>query len=90
MATNKELLEQVRTFKGKLVRASHEKRKLEEKNAALAMEIDAAEQLLINTRNNLAECGEKMLKAQKEAYDWQQAAEGLARKLEELKAQGKW
>ena len=50
MATNKELLEQVRTLKGKLLRASHEKRKLEEKNAALAMEIDTAEQLLINTR----------------------------------------
>ena len=68
MATNKELLEQVRTLKGKLLRASHEKRKLEEKNAALAMEIDAAEQLLINTRNNLAECGEKMLKAQKNFF----------------------
>ena len=90
MATNKELLEQVRTLKGKLVRANNEKRKLEEKNAALAKEIEQAERLLINARQNLAECGEKMLKAQKEAYDWQQAADGLAHWLEELKAQGKW
>ena len=90
MATNKELLEKVRTLNGKLTRARHEKAALEEKNAALVKEIEAAEQLLINTRQSLTECGAKLLKAQKEAYEWQQAADGLASWLEDLKAQGKW
>jgi predicted nucleic acid-binding Zn-ribbon protein len=79
-------VEQKKTY----AEAKKEKKKVEEQNEKLLRELDETQELLKNTRDNLIAGQKELLKAKKDAYEWQKAADGLAEKLEELKAQGAW
>lgn len=90
MENMSELKAQVKELKEQLAEAKKEKKKVEEQNEKLLRELDETQELLKNTRDNLIAGQKELLKAKKDAYEWQKAADGLAEKLEELKAQGAW
>jgi len=53
-------------------------------------EIELLRSELRNARHNLTITTEKLVAAERDAKEWQKAADGLAEMLEQLKAQGKW
>ncbi|RKM61011.1 hypothetical protein D6855_03695 [Butyrivibrio sp. CB08] len=90
METISELKAEIKDLKSQLTEAKKEKKKADELNAELINQLEQLQELLNNTRDNLIAGQKELLKAKKDAYDWQKAADDLAHFLEQLKEQGKW
>lgn len=85
--------EQLQAMKDKDAKIKELQKQLKDKEKQNGLLEDLVEELkanLENVRNNLIEGNKALYKAKADAKDWEQAAEGLARKLEELKEQGAW